>query len=74
MTKYKRLDGEDFDTYALRLYENKIEYDLTSRDISLLLNQESDIQKSESAWRKHYACMRKGIEYQRNLGQRWHCN
>ena len=47
MTKYKRLDGEDFDTYALRLYENKIEYDLTSRDISLLLNQESDIQKSE---------------------------
>ena len=67
MTKYKRLDGEDFDTYALRLYENKIEYGLTSRDISLLLNQESDIQKSESAWRKHYACMRKGIEYQRNL-------
>ncbi len=64
MTDYKRFDDEDFDTYALRLYENKAEYDLNSRDIAVLLNQESDIPKDESAWRKHYASFKKGIEYQ----------
>ena len=52
MTDYKRFEGEDFDTYALRLYDNKVEYDLNSRDIAVLLNQEGEIQKDESAWRK----------------------
>ena len=65
MTEYKRFEGEDFDTYALRLYDNKAEYDLNSRDIAVLLNQESEIQKDESAWRKHYTSFRKGIEYER---------
>ena len=65
MTDYKRFEGEDFDTYALRLYDNKAEYDLNSRDIAVLLNQESEIQKDESAWRKHYTSFRKGIEYER---------
>ena len=65
MTDYKRLPNEDFDTYALRLYDNKAEYDLNSRDIAVLLNQESEIQKDESAWRKHYTSFRKGIEYER---------
>lgn len=53
------------------MYDNKAEYDLNSRDIAVLLNQESDIQKDESAWRKHYASFKKGIEYERkrnNLG------
>lgn len=53
------------------MYGNKAEYDLNSRDIAVLLNQESDIQKDESAWRKHYASFKKGIEYERkrnNLG------
>ncbi|MEE1203258.1 MAG: hypothetical protein UHN59_03055, partial [Bacteroidales bacterium] len=53
------------------MYSNKAEYDLNSRDIAVLLNQESDIQKDESAWRKHYASFKKGIEYERkrnNLG------
>lgn len=65
------MEGEDFDTYALRLYENKAKYDLNSRDIAILLNQESEIQKDESAWRKHYASFKKGIEYEHkrnNLG------
>ena len=65
MTDYKRLPNEDFDTYALRLYDNKAEYDLNSRDIAVLLNQESEIQKDESAWRKHYTSFRKGMEYER---------
>lgn len=47
------------------MYENKAEYDLNSREIAILLNQESDIQKDESAWRKHYASFKKGIEYER---------
>ena len=67
MTEYKRFEGEDFDTYALRLYDNKAEYDLNSRDIAVLLNEYSDIPKEESAWRKHYASFKKGMEYQRKL-------
>lgn len=47
------------------MYENKAEYDLNSREIAILLNQESDVQKDESAWRKHYASFKKGIEYER---------
>ncbi|MBQ2396869.1 MAG: metallophosphoesterase [Bacteroidales bacterium] len=65
ITIYTRYENEDLDTYALRLYENKAEYDLNSREIAILLNQESDIQKDESAWRKHYASFKKGIEYER---------
>ena len=67
MINYKRLENEDFDTYALRLYANKSEYGLNSRDIANLLNQESNIQKDESAWRKYYRNFRKGMEYQRNI-------
>ena len=67
MTDYKRLPNEDFDTYALRLYDNKSEYDLNSRDIAVLLNEHSDISKEESAWRKHYSSFKKGMEYQRKL-------
>ena len=67
MINYKRLENEDFDTYALRLYANKSEYGLNSRDIANLLNQESNIQKDESAWRKYYRNFKKGMEYQRNM-------
>lgn len=63
----RKFDYEDFDTYALRLYNNKVEYDLNSRDIATLLNSYSDIQKDESAWRKHYASFKKGMEYQSRL-------
>lgn len=67
ITDFKRLDGEDFDTFALRLYSNKDEYDLNSRDIAMLLNAQSNTQKEESAWRKHYASFKKGMEYQSKL-------
>lgn len=68
MADYKRLTGEDFDTYALRLYSNKAEYGLNSRDIAAILNSHSDIKKDESAWRKHYRSFKKGMEYQIRLG------
>lgn len=64
---YKRLEGEDFDTYALRLYDNKVEYGLNSRDIATILNSHSDIKKDESAWRKHYKSFKKGMEYHTKL-------
>ena len=47
-----RLPQEDFDTYALRLYENKIQYGLNSESIAELLNKESGLSKTESAFRK----------------------
>jgi len=60
---YKRLEGEDLNTYALRLYENKHEYGLNSQDIADILNKETGKNYDESKYRKHYASFRKGIEY-----------
>lgn len=50
------------------MYANKAEYDLNSRDIAVLLNQESDTQKDESAFRKYYKAFKEGIEYAHNRG------
>lgn len=63
----KRLPDEDIHTYALRLYENKSEYGLNSESIAELLNKETGKSYGESAYRKFYAAMRKGIEYQKSL-------
>lgn len=63
----KRLPDEDIHTYALRLYENKFEYGLNSESIAELLNKETGKTYGESAYRKFYAAMRKGIEYQKSL-------
>lgn len=63
MKMINRLPEEDLHTYALRLYDNKIEYGLNSESIAELLNKETNLKKTESAWRKFYAAMRKGIEY-----------
>ena len=60
---YTRLEGEDFNTYALRLYENKVEYGLNSQDIADILNKETGNNYGESKYRKHFTCFRKGIEY-----------
>lgn len=62
--KYERLLGEDFDTYALRLYANKTLYGLDSVQIGELLNEQSGTKKDESAWRKFYTAMKHGIDYQ----------
>lgn len=62
---YERYLGEDFDTYALRLYSNKSLYGLDTFKISDLLNAQSDVKKGESAWRKFYTAMKYGIEYER---------
>lgn len=59
----ERKNNEDIHTYALRLYENKIEYGLNSKSIAELLNKETGKNYDESAFRKFYAAMKKGIEY-----------
>lgn len=64
---YNRLENEDLHTYALRLYENKSEYGLNSESIAELLNKETGKNHGESAYRKFYAAMRKGMEYQKSL-------
>lgn len=65
---YTRLEGEDFNTYALRLYENKVEYGLNSQDIADILNKETGNNYGESKYRKHFTCFRKGIEYAKANG------
>lgn len=63
MMMTNRLPQEDFDTYALRLYENKSQYGLNSESIAELLNKESGLSKTESAFRKFYTAFRKGRDY-----------
>ena len=52
---HKKLDGETFTDYHIRLFENKEQYDLTPDDIADLLNAEYGSDYSESKWRKDYA-------------------
>ena len=63
----KRLPNEDLHVYALRLYENKVEYGLNSKNIADLLNKETGKNYDESSYRKFYAAYRKGMEYQKSL-------
>lgn len=63
MKMINRLPDEDFNTYALRLYDNKSEYGLNSESIAELLNKESGKNFGESAWRKKFKNFRNGIEY-----------
>lgn len=57
---------ESFDGYALRLYQNREAYGLTSFDIAKLLNDAAGTHKGESAWRKYYKAFLKGTMYVQN--------
>lgn len=48
------------------MYSNKKEYDLNCKEIACLLNQNSKVQKTESAWRKYYRNFKAGIDYANN--------
>ena len=63
MNNKLRLAEESLDTYALRLYDNKSEYNIDSQEIADLLNKETGKNFGESAWRKKYANVKRGIEY-----------
>jgi hypothetical protein len=60
---HDRLSNEHIHDYAIRLYQNKLEYDLTSEDICEILNKESGLDKGESAWRKFYSAFKKGFDF-----------
>lgn len=62
-----RLEDEDLNAYALRLYENKSEYGLNSESIAELLNKEAGKSFGESAWRKRFKAFKQGMEYQKGL-------
>lgn len=62
-----RLEDEDLNAYALRLYENKSEYGLNSESIAELLNKETGKSFGESAWRKRFKAFKQGMEYQKGL-------
>lgn len=62
---YQRREGENFDDYALRLYDNASEYGLTVVKIAELLNEESEIPRGESSLRMYYKGYKAGLERSR---------
>ncbi len=63
--KLAKHDGEQFEDYFVRLFENKDEYGITCVAIADLLNQVSEVRKGESAWRKEYVSFNRGRIYER---------
>ena len=61
-----RWQGENFDDYFVRLYENKNKYGLTCKAIAGLLNAENGKNYGESAYRKRYAFFNSGRLYERD--------
>lgn len=59
----ERLKNENIHDYAIRLYTNKKEYGLNSVSIADLLNKETGLEKTESAWRKRYRAFMDGMNY-----------
>lgn len=66
---YNRREGESFDDYALRLYDNAGEYGLTVVRIAELLNEQSAIKRGESSLRMFYKGYKKGLERGRKMGE-----
>lgn len=66
----RRVDGEPFDDYFIRLFENASVYNLKCQDIADLLNEESGEQYNESKWRKDYKLFNRGRIYERNKFER----
>lgn len=60
---YMRRDGELFDDYFVRLFENKAAYGLSCQDIADILNREVGEEYGESKWRKEYAAFSRGMRY-----------
>lgn len=65
----KRRENESFQSYHIRLFENKEEYNLDNIEIAELLNKEYGSHYDESKWRKDFAQYVKWKDYliNRNL-------
>jgi predicted phosphodiesterase len=65
-----RFDGESFDDYFVRLFENAPMYNLKCQEIADLLNEECGEQYNESKWRKDFKLFDRGRIYERNKFER----
>lgn len=72
ISKIDRIEGEDYDKYAMRLYNNKALYGLDKDEIADILNKEfPDRSKGESAHRKDIASYTRG--YNRGYDEGYEC-
>lgn len=60
--KYKRQDNETIKDYKLRLFRNKVLYDLDTKQIADLINAETGDNFSESAYRKWFKPYQEGYD------------
>lgn len=69
MKELEKQTHETLDDYAMRLYfTEKDKHGLSREDIAYRLNIASGLSKDESAWRKHYASFKKGMDYSLEKG------
>lgn len=65
----QRMPGEDFTSYFLRLFDNRLTYGLTCSQVADLLNAESgQPEYSESKWRKDYKLYVRARNYEEAPG------
>lgn len=57
------MSDETLIDYQMRLYRNKDAYGLSNEEIGRILNEEGDICKDESAWRKYTYAFLDGYDY-----------
>ena len=62
--RHKRIDGESFIDYKVRLTENKDIYGLTWLQVCDILNEETGEKYTESAYRKEMTNFLRGKNYQ----------
>ena len=55
-------DNENLKEYKLRLFRNKKEYNLTSKEIAYYINKASDANSDESVYRKWFKAYQEGFE------------
>lgn len=59
----KRLNGETYTDYFVRLFSKKDEYELNCDEIAHLLNMENGKNYGESAYRKEWRAFQRGMQY-----------
>lgn len=60
-----RLPDESYDDFMVRLFEHKSEYGLNCQQIADIMNEEFELDFTESKYRKEYAAFNRGRIYER---------
>lgn len=66
-----RWNGESYDDYCVRLFENKKKYGITFEQVAALLNAETGKNYGESAYRKRLTDFNRGRIYEREHGSEY---